>query len=213
MRPFLVPAAVFFLACAPAVLADAGADAAYIADRIVTEKYKAKAGAHTRELLARKIAAALKARSVRTRDVGTLAGLLPDALVEPVVARLETRAAEHLLRTFAPEQLEAVAGRLRSLPPGESLFEASQDDGAAESVLIEDLPMLIERGGQQFLEDVPLFHAMIGLIFVMTVEADRLEVDLTAPYMAELLAAEGVFDFPNRVYRKEMLREVQAANR
>jgi hypothetical protein len=40
----------------------------------------------------------------------------------------------------------------------------------------------------------------------------EIEPDLHAPYMADILAVDGVFEFPNRIVRQNLIREIKSAN-
>lgn len=150
---------------------------------------------------ARQLAGALAQRSVKIRDEVRLVALLPDYLTDGMAQRLEHRFAQVLVQGMEPAQLAALADDLR---------RGVLDPGAAQAS-ISATRETIGPDVSKTLEEVAKTAAGVTLISLAVLETRQITVDLTAPFVPDLLVVDGLFDFPNRIVRQDLIRELRAA--
>ena len=156
-------------------------DAAFLADQIWTEQNLAQIRYTVRAAHAHQLRDLLKARSVRILDHDRFEAAIPDNLADPWVVRAHQITTAHVLQRYEPAELEGIVRTLRS------------DE--------EDLDT---RTGFQ-------------LVAFMALVATHVERELTSeplllnqPFVADLLEINGIFQFPNRIHRRDLIREFRA---
>ena len=60
--------------------------------------------------------------------------------------------------------------------------------------------------------EIALTSIGVMLISLMVQETSKVDIDLQAPYVADMLQVDGVFSFPNRIVQKDLIRELRSAN-
>ena len=161
---------------------------------------------------ARKLASVLSERSVRVLDFERLADLLPVHIAEPVLSELRQDTIDRAMR-LEPEKLASMADRLRDIDRlpyvpgqeavvGESITRPNDWSKVVNTIVADEeleREVLIGTAFQALLSELIHYH-------------NGEEADLMAPYMVDILETDGVFEFPNRIWRRDLVREIREAN-
>lgn len=199
-----------FSAGAPAV-ASPQADAAYIARRFVgDEEFQSTLRDMMQKAHAEALAHVLSARSVKVRNHDKFMALLPETAIDPVGERLQGAVADILLQAWEPAQIASAADHLRQSP-----LELNLNRSAAEAdAVVRTLQEVVEEAenilkSDAFKTETALSNVGVTLIFLVVQEGRRIDIDLEAPYVADLLEVDGVFEFPNRIVRNDLIRALR----
>jgi hypothetical protein len=216
LRSLAALACCLVMAANAPALASPQTDAGYIATRFITDNEFAKT---LRAMLvkahAQALSSALSARSVKIKDKDKFVALLPDQFPASLAQRLYETATDHLVQKWQPDQLRSAAEYLRQSPRElrAAQPEASPDaDNSArplEDVLQETSTYVKSRA---FKDETALRSVAFMLFFLVVQEGRRIEIDLKAPYVADMLEVNGVFEFPNRIARNDLIRDLRASN-
>jgi hypothetical protein len=181
------------------VLASPEVDAKLIAAAMVrTEKFHQGMRAGLAEIAAGQLSHILSERSVKIRDQDRLIALMPDLYTGELADGIERKLDESLLQDFSPDELATLAAyHLRvSLDP--------LADGQLK-------PTTAALQGTDPTLDRAKTMAGFTLLGIVTGVRLTLKLDLKAPYIADILVVNGVFEFPNRIVRQNIIREFRTA--
>lgn len=188
-------------------------DAEYIAaDLVNSAGFKAKLLEMAKDAQARDLAAALSTRSVRVRDNEKLLELLPVQISDAVIEHIRQAAIDRLAKSVEPAQLASLAEYLRNTPPA---LRSAQKAGLSGRVLtVEEFQQEIASlaGDETFKNNIALTSVGIMVIHLAVREVSQIDTHLTSAEIADMLNVDGVFSFPNRVVRQNLIRELRAAN-
>jgi hypothetical protein len=162
---------------------------------------------------ARALTRVLSKRSVRVTDLDAFAELLPDHLADPAVANLRQATIDDILKRFDPDKVAKVADYLRRYPNERPYGEARQDT-VQESVSIEEWAGKASEvlADEDFRSEMELTMFLSVLFLRQMMELSAVDADLSAPYLPAILEADSdVFVFPNRIWRKDLIRELRDA--
>ena len=216
LRSLVALACWFMVAVSGPAFASPQADADYIAARFVTDEdfsttlHDMAVNAHAAAL-----SSALSTRSVQIKDHDRFVALLPNSLSDSLADGLQKAAAELLAKQWEPAQLNSVAAYLRHVP---GALRIDQPDANADlgitALTIQEMQTegLSVLESDDFTDEAALTSVAVMMFFLMVQKTGTIEIDLTAPYVAEMLEVNGVFSFPNRIVQKDLIREFRAAN-
>lgn len=212
-RLFSFACSILILLVHPA-FASPQTEADYIAAHFVTaDDFRAVARDMVMKAYANKLAAALSTRSVKIKDDDRFVALLPYSNSVSLFERLQKAVSNRLVQSWEPAQLESVADYLRQMPPKLAGVRADAKEDAGDTPLtidqvqqkISDLPK-----HESFKNEMALTAISVMLISLMVQETSKIEVDLKAPFIADLLEVDGVFSFPNRIVRKDIIHDLRS---
>lgn len=190
-------------------------DADYIADHFVTaDDFQTLSRKMVVKAFAGGLASALATRSVKIKDQDKFVALLPDTVSGSMFARLQKTAADNLVQNWDAAQLASFADYLRKLPlvlqAGPSV---ATENTQKPPLSVEELPSKITALGHDdtFKNEMALTAVGVMLIALVVLEANKIEIDLRAPYVADMLEVNGVFSFPNRIVRNDLIRELRGS--
>lgn len=215
MRLNFIPMTISLWMAAQAASASPESDADFIASYIMSDDLKLYAHEFVKNSYARELASELRERSVRVIDYEGFAELLPDELADPHVERIQMAAKRQILQAMKPESLERLADYLRNRPLEEQdAPDAIEDEPVTLKEFTQELSRLVEdeKFKNEITDQILLMHSGVALLALMMSETQSIEAELNAPYMAEILETDGVFTFPNRIVRKDLIREIRAAS-
>lgn len=182
-------------------------DAAYIADTLITDEFQTMMFDTGVKAFAGQMAGLLSERSVKIKDNAAYLALM----TKPYEAASNTdlRAiARDMLSKQPDDVLANIAKHMRD--------EAIGVDNAAIAppIALDDLPGAIEAAFDEdkIVAEAGIVGIVMGVIPAVLAEARSIDVALTDPFMAEILETDGVFQFPNRIARKDLINEIRAAN-
>jgi len=170
-------------------------DAALIADALITDELEAQFLDIGLATYLDGMSGLLLERSVRVADDTTYRDLISPHYAALADQDIHASAVEKLLA----QSPDAVAQEI----PLEEFKEHIETQ-------LEEVETMLESG--EF--EMGFRLAAIGLAVAMEAQDNirNIEADLTAPFMADILETDGVFQFPNRIYRKDLIAEIRAAN-
>lgn len=155
----------------------------------------------------------LEARSIKVVDPDHLMDVLPDQILEAVK---QQRLNAFLERNGGRYQriLLDVSARLRLGLALEAIAQTQPDNhgesGAisAETLKSSDALFDMTEGAmhqfqRRYLKD---FEEVL-------LNSGEIEADLMSPHLIGVIETDGVFDFPNRIWRQNLIRQIEAANK
>ncbi|WP_284325943.1 hypothetical protein [Cypionkella aquatica] len=172
---------------------------------------------------ASKLSAVLAARAVTVVDQKRFTALVMESTGEPPFKRLERNTSATLAQIWQPAELKALADSLRhpqlrsrDLTSGQTNVAPITTDSLdqALSVAMSKMQQQISalRQRETSRGEAALFSVAIALIGGMAQETHKIEIDLSAPYVAEMLEVDGVFRFTNRIARNDLIRELRRSD-
>ena len=188
-------------------------DADYITNRFITDE---EFTTTFREMMvkahAQALSFALSTRSVKIKDHDKFVALLPQYYSDSVAARVQKMASDQLVQSWEPGQLESAAEYLRQSPLELRLgqYDANEATGLTLEEVLQETSTDVKS--DTFKDEAALSTVAVMLIFLVVQEADAIEIDLKTPYVADMLDVNGVFDFPNRIVRNDLIRELRASD-
>jgi hypothetical protein len=191
-------------------------DANYIASHFVTaDDFKKTLLDMGVKAHATTLASALSTLSVKIKDQDRFVALLPNYFSADLFDRLQKMASDRLVQSWEPAQLESFADYLRNRPPQSPAVGTGQDpDTGGKVATIEDYQQEISglQTDDSFKNEIALTAVGVMLISLIVQETSQIEIDLKAPYVADMLEVDGVFSFPNRIVRNDLIRELRSAD-
>jgi hypothetical protein len=213
IRSLAYLACILLIAAIQPAFASPQTDAEYIAaDLINSADFKAKLLEMAKDAQARDLAAALSKRSVRITDNEKLLGLLPVQISDPMIEHIRQAAVDRLAQRVKPAQLASLAEYLRNTPPA---MRSAKEAGLGDRVLtIEEFQQEIAAlaEGEALKNDIALTFVGVLLIHLAVREVSQIDTNLASAEIADMLEVDGVFGFPNRIVRQDLIRELRAAN-
>ncbi|MBS0571992.1 MAG: hypothetical protein JSS08_01875 [Proteobacteria bacterium] len=209
-------ACILLIAVVQPAFASPRTDADFIAAHFVkSDGFKAKLRDMARNAQARELSSALAKRSVKIKDDKRFLELLPDHVSASLIERLQKMAADRLLEGLEPAQLASLADYVRHISADP---RARRSDAMAQTdnpvLTIEELKQRMSSlpEDETFKNEIVLTSVGIMLISLAVQAANNINPDLSSAYIADMLEVDGVFSFPNRIARRELIRELRAAN-
>ena len=206
-------AAALLLVCSHAAEASPETDAQYLADRLMSHNPQffegAVRGAHVVAY-----SALLDERSVKIRDRARMAELFPDEMIERHLESVRKLMVDQMLIDFKPETLEGLVAYLDA-------EIAAADDMLPLPLASDDVSANVDENRddlqhRRYLLDGPsamaLTMQMVGAVVRIQYDA-KVIPDLNAPFVADMLETEDVFQFPNPIYRRDLIREARGGMR
>jgi len=189
-------------------------DAALIADALITDELEAQFLDIGLATYLDGMSGLLLERSVRVADDTTYRDLISPHYAALADQDIHASAVEKLLAQ-SPDELKSLAAFVRSnenMPAQTAVAQEIPLEEFKEHIetQLEEVETMLESG--EF--EMGFRLAAIGLAVAMEAQDNirNIEADLTAPFMADILETDGVFQFPNRIYRKDLIAEIRAAN-
>ncbi len=220
LRHVTVLACILLLMVAPPAVASPRSDAEFIAALLVrTDAYRNMLHDRLTNARMNRVRARLSEHSAKVADQDKLAELLSDFEVpEPVVERIEQIVADKLLETMAPERLALLADHLRADPDDRDARSGGARPNDAERAMtidefrekVEELQRLTEDPA--FAREMEMFSIGVMLISLAVQASVSVNADPSPSELAELLGVDGVFTFPNRIARRDLIRDLRAAD-
>jgi hypothetical protein len=190
-------------------------DAKYIASQIISDEFRTSVHDHYVRQSAKFISRDLAAKSIKVIDIDTFSNALKPHISGPSPARLEQILVDSLLGQIKPGKMEEIANYVRTNPiRAKPNHAATLDVAKTENVPIEKtleaIDSAIEDGSLTvgFGLSLVLFSTMISA----TTDPQNFFYDPEAPFMADVLATDGLFRFPNRIMRQNYIQEIRKAN-
>jgi hypothetical protein len=220
LRHVTVLACILLLMVAPPAVASPRSDAEFIAALLVrTDAYRNMLHDRLTNARMNRVRARLSEHSTKVADQDKLAELLSDFEVpEPVVERIEQIVADKLLETMTPERLALLADHLRADPDDRDARSGGARPNDAERAMtidefrekVEELQRLTEAPA--FAREMEMFSIGVMLISLAVQASVSVNADPSPSELAELLEVDGVFTFPNRIARRDLIRDLRAAD-
>lgn len=165
---------------------------------------------------ARVLGHALAQRSVKVRDLEAFGSLLPDHLVEARIEVVRQSLVDALVETVTPEQLGEIAAylasyHLRSVATPD--HSGGSDDSNPPSLEEWAQSVTETLEDEAFRQEIEMSLPLVVLFLMATMQATRVEADLTAPYLPDIMEADTtVLIYPNRIWRNDLIRELRDAS-
>ena len=169
-------------------------------------------------------------RNVSIVDEDRFRDLMPDQAAEDAVKLIKSNAVDFIADHYGADNLSEIASFFRS-PTGEKMLKVARDKGLFNTLFyrsVTDLPVQHWRSHLSPLE-LSRYNAFAnseaGRIFVKKTFVIRKALfyqfndmskwptpPLNRPYVVDILKAEGVLRFPNRVVRQSLIRELSVSS-
>lgn len=139
-------------------------------------------------------------------DPELFAETLPASMIEPWITQWQQEFALALTNKLSPDQLSQIANGIRSHTENDSLFEDLNSN---------DLAVVMQAIGSEVfqteLENAMVISvSMLGAQMTVTKEMKRSIPPLTEdPYIADILEIDGIFGFPNRIWRRDLIASIR----
>ena len=209
-------ACCLLIAVVPPAFASPQTDADYIAAHFVeADDFKTTLRDMGVKAYATTLATALSTRSVKIKDHDGFIALLPASFSDELFDRLQKTVSDRLVQSWEPAQLESAADYLRQRPPESPVVRSDANAGLGNKVFtIVEFKQEISglQKDDTFKDEIALTAIGVMLISLMVQETSKIDIDLKAPYLADMLEVDGVFSFPNRIVRNDLIRELRSAN-
>ncbi len=209
-------ACVLFIAAAQPAAPSPQADADFIAAKLIkSDEYRKLLSDRITNARVNGATQALSEHSVKIMDFERLAELLSDyEIPAEVFDRHQRFVADRLIEKMQPGQLASLAQHVRNL---DAQRTAARTDETERVMTLDEFRDSLEE--IEGLADDPVFkHEMelmsVGIMLIgLAVRASTSgEVGPTSSELADLLEVDGVFGFPNRIVRRDVIRELRAAD-
>ena len=200
MAQYIVPIAMFCLALGQgqAMSASMQENAGYIAEQLITDDTPDQVHSNIVKNYAPKLTKALSEKSVTVTDPDALVDALRNHIAAPSLETLQNRASEILVETRDPMELQTWANLLRIA--GSGTF-----DTKGETALTK-----LAKNPETSEDATRLGFAIISAMFKIVLERSSPKVDLTAPYIIEMLTTEHeVFNFSNRIAQRTLIQDLR----
>lgn len=148
----------------------------------------------------------LRPYRVRIVDKDRFAELLPSEVTAESVTYFKQTLEEELLRRASPQQLSDLLRVLQQTPE-----TTLQDPPSSAGDLQKRLDEMIENNliETDLIPRVILTEAIVKAILRLPTP----EVDPIPLFMSDMMEADGVFEYPNRIVKQDLRRKIEAANR
>lgn len=176
-------------------------DIAFIANTMVQDVIAPMMFQGELDVLATQMKSQLAERSVKVIDEDAYIGLMTQHLELRTEPELRAALTEVLVH-FAPTALADTALLLRRDP-----FDLTQGD-PTEPLSVKGLRDSLDDGSSG--NGVEILGVIVNLI--PEINEHNRNVTLKVAYMADVLETDGVFQFPNRIMRKDLIAEIRASN-
>ena len=190
-------------------------DADYIAAHFITANdFQTMSRGMVAKAFASGLSSALAARAVKIRDSDKLVALLPDTVSSSLFERLQEKASDQLVQSWEPAQLASFAEYLQKLPPGSQAVQSAANKDTEDSALtVKEFQQKIAalELDNTAKNEIASIAVAVMLIALVVQENRKIEIDLKAPYVADMLEEDGVFSFPNRIVRNDLIRELRGS--
>lgn len=191
----------------------ANTDAEYLADCMVGQGLGTTVRDAAQTAYTLKLTELLLEKSVRVLDGDKLAGLIPEEIADEQVATVRQGVLSNLSGSFDEDELGKMAEFLRS---GAPCFDDTQpvQDAPSRPVSLEDWTKDVRKTltSDAFKIESVLTAAIVGQVIQQVSSTIQVEVDLSAPFVPDLLETNGLFAFPNRIYRKDLITQLRDTN-
>jgi|GEM_PF-2643781 len=168
-------------------------DAEYIAETIFSENNRAKRLQIIAGLYADFFAEQLKVNSVKVVDLQRFAEMIPVSVTEPWDTRWRKTYVDGLLKIRSDTELIQIATALRRL---------TEERGTTQ---IDHATIFSVEGLYGF------GFQLSGVTINFEIRASLLELN-DAPYLADILETDGIFHFPNRIWRKDLIAKIRGGD-
>lgn len=154
------------------------------------------------EFLADKLAE----QAVRVVDPDRLAAMLPTSVVEPWLQRWRENYVAALVERYTPDQLSQFARFLR-----EGKENSVFSDIEAETDILSSIEL---ASSEEFREGaISVLSVVVPMIWsegeIMKEMKQALPPLNESPYLADILETDGVFSFPNRIWRRDLIASIR----
>ena len=206
-------AAFAVILCGPAD-ASPQADAEYLVDRLMADNpaffQKSIRDAHVAAY-----SALLNERSVKVIDREGMGDLLPDAVVEEHLASMRAGMVE---RMTADLDSSSLAQLVEFMDMGERSYGPPPVTEEGSPVPMDEWVkgVLNVLEDKNFRNDYANAHTLVihQIATDMRVKSEvRANTHIRASFLADMLETDGVFHFPNRIWRRDLIREVRGESR
>lgn len=171
----------------------------------------------------RKLSAVLSTRAVIVKDQGRFTAVLADSIDKPPLKLIEKAMSNRLAQSWQPAELESLASYMRRMPlTSRDIFVDKKPDAPAKADgLDQALPVAVNEVQQDisafqqsdtFNDETALMSVAVALIAQMAQETHKIDIDLKATYVADMLEMEGIFQFANRIARNNLIRELRGSD-
>ena len=165
-------------------------DAEYIAGIVFSENNRAKRLQTIAGLFAGFFAEQLKVNSVKVVDLQRFAEMIPVSVIEQWDMRWRKIYVDGLLKIKSDTELVQIATALRRL---------TEERGTTQ---IDHATIFSVEGLYGF------GFQLSGVTINFEIRASLLELN-DAPYLADILETDGIFHFPNRIWRKDFIAKIR----
>ena len=159
--------------------------------------------------------ALLNERSVKVIDPEGMSELVPDAVVANYLGSVRDGMIEHMLTDFEPSVFEALVEFVDINERTYGSPATPDDDGSDSLDEWSNSALSIGQDGN-FLDDyanaMPLIAHMIGADMRLRADVEA-KAHIHAPFLADMLETDGIFQFPNRIWRQDLIREARGETR
>lgn len=165
---------------------------------------------------ARVLGRALWTRSVKVRDLEAFGLLLPDHLIEERMEVIRQSLPDTIIEAVSAEQFGEIAEylasyHLRSVATPDHSGGSEDSDPPSLEEWAQSVTETLED--EAFKQEIEITLPLIVLFLMATMQATRVEADLTAPYLPDIMEADTtVLVYPNRIWRNDLIRELRDAN-
>ena len=167
-------------------------DAEYIAERTVLEGDRVVLLQMLASRYVNFLEEELGKHSVHVVDANRFEEMLPVGVVEPWLKRWQEIYVERLLESQSPARLIRIANGARTLAEKSENSQASDSDETAFSM----------TGALGF-----LFASQVAVIEEIKQSIPPLK---EAPYLADILETDGIFSFPNPIWRRDLIARIRS---
>jgi len=168
-------------------------DAEYIAGIVFSENNHAKRLQTIAGLFAGFFAEQLKVNSVKVVDLQRFAEMIPVSVIEPWDTRWRKIYVDNYLKSYTDAELVQIATALRRL---------IEESGTTQI----DYATIFSVEGFDGLD-----FSLSGVIINFEIRASLPKLN-DAPYLADILETDGIFHFPNRIWRKDFIAKIRGGD-
>ena len=203
-----------FLAVQPAS-ASPQTDADYIAAHFIKDnEFRTALHDMVVKAVAGGLSSALATRSVKIRDNNRFLALLPDTVSNSLFERVEKTAADQLVQSWDDLRLQSFADYLRKMPPvSKAGLSGANAETEKNALTLEEYTAKIAglEHDDSFKNEMAMTAVGVMLIGLVMNETQKIDINLKAPYVADMLQVDGIFNFPNRIVRNDLIRELRGS--
>ena len=193
-------------------------DAAFLVDHFTTDELRDSFRDEYLRAYVKSYSKLLNERSVKVIDHDVFASLFPESAIDDEMEGVRQSFIDHFVRELEPDELKSFVIHVKYRPQDQRHYGPSSGPPSEVPVPLDEWlehwngVLSDEQFATDMVNDMNLALLIFGFMLKIGTKPE-IEADLKAPFVADMLETDGVFQFPNPIYRRDLIREARGGMR